>query len=426
MIRRIALAAAVLVLVAVLGLPPMFGARARALIEAELATVGDSLRPDAELAASLDEWEAGWFSSTATLTVAADAERRIWRDGVTLHHGPVIIGGLSGLGWGSAEFAIDTNDVPDLADFRARTGVDEIGRIAALVGFFGGTTVAVDVYPFQTADDAPDGSVRFAGFDARIAIDRTGSRVEAAGTMHGASATAPDTPLVEIGRLDAEARLDQTPGPTDLWLGEGTFDLARLVFRDEESGNTLEMDDAQFEADVSIEGEEILWTSRHTARALRVATIAVDDVELNTSIAYPLASALRAAQSDPAELADDFMREHMTLRVDPLRFSHRDMPLVARLDVDYRGDRLPAGTTPDVANLPGIVAADLELSMHKDLLDAFGLDIGNRLMRAMVDQGIAEESDDSYALQASFRDGRLTSNGQQVDLALLIALLAAA
>lgn len=426
MIRRIALAAAVLVLIAVLGLPPVFGARARALIEAELATVGDSLRPDAELAVSLDEWEAGWFSSTAKLTVAVDAERRIWRDGVTLHHGPVIIGGVSGLGWGSAEFVIDTNDVPDLAGFRARTGVDEIGRVAALVGLHGGTTVAVDVYPFQTPDDAPDGLATFAGLDARIAIDRTGRRVDVAGAMHGASVTALDAPSIEIGRLDAEARLDRAPGPTDLWLGEGRFDLARLFVRDEQTGNAFEMDDAQFETDVAIEDEEVVWTSRHTARELRVATIALDEVELNTSIAYPLASALRAAQSDPVALADDFVRERVTLRIDPLRLSHLGMPLVARLDVDYRGDRLPAGATPDVTNLPGIVAADLELSMHKDLLGAFGLDIGDRLMRAMVDQGIAQDSGDSYDLKASFRDGQLTSNGQQVDLALLLALLAAA
>ena len=425
MIRRVVLAAAVLVLAAVLGLPPVFGARARALIEAELATVGESLGPDAGLAISLDDWAPGWFSSTATLTVDADAERRIWRDGVTLHHGPVIFGGGPGLGWGSAEFVIDTNDVPDLASFRARTGVDEIGRVAALVGFFGGTTVDVHVYPFRTADDAPDGLATFAGLDARIAINRTGSRVEAAATMHGASVTAPDAPFIEIGRLDAEASLDRTPGSTDLWLGDGMFDLARLVFRDGESGYAFEMDDARFESDVVIEGEEIVWTSRHTARELRVATIALDEVELNTSIAYPLASALRAAQSDPVALADDFVRERVTLRIDPLRLSHLGMPLVARLDVDYRGDRLPAGATPDVTNLPGIVAADLELSMHKDLLGAFGLDIGDRLMRAMVDQGVAQESGDSYDLKASFRDGQLTSNGRQVDLALLLALLAA-
>ena len=425
MIRRFALAAALLVLVAVLGLPPVFGGRARGLIEAELAAFGDTLAPNVGFSVSLDEWETGWFSSTATVTVALDAQQTTWRDAVTLYHGPVIFGGVSGLGWGSAEFVVDTETVPALAGFGARTGVQEVGRIAAVVGLFGGTAIDVAVHPFQTRD-GPDGTASFNGLNARVVVNRAASRVAVTGTMPGGTMMAPDAPLITFTGLEGEVRARRAPSPTDLWLGDGGFDLAGLVVQDRESGNALEMEGARFEAEVVIDGEELVWTSRHTARVVRVATIPLDDVELDVAITYPLAAVPRVSEADAEKLATDFIREHMTLRVDPLRFSHLDLPLVAKLDVDYRGDRLPIGATPDVATLPGFVAADMELVMHKELFGAFGFGLGEQLARAMVDQGLAAESGDSYEVQASFRDGQLTTNGRQIDLSLLLALLAGA
>ena len=426
MIRRAVLAAAILVLAAVLGLPPVFGTRARAMIEPQLAGLGEPLAPDVALSVTVDQWNAGWFSSTAMVTVALDA--RTWRDTVTLHHGPVIVGGLSGLGWGSVALAIDSHAVPELAAFEARSDVQEVARVASLVGFFGATTVAVEVSPFQTAGDASGpGVVRFLGLGARLTVNRAGNRVHVEGALHGASVTAPDMPITEIGTLEAELHLARSPTQADLWLGDGTLDLARLAMRDREAGSTLEVDTAHLEAEAAIRGADLVWTGLQTARALRVAAIELHDVELGTTLTYPVAAQRRVANGDTQHLESrDFAREHMTLRVDPLRFNHLDMPLEATLAVDYRGDLLADGATLDFADVAGVVEADLELSIHKGLPAALGLDIGDRLMQAMVDQGLAVASGDAYRSQASFRDGRLASNGQPIELALLLALLAAA
>ena len=164
-------AAAIIIVAAVLVLPPVFGARARALLEPGLNAMGASLAPDAAFVVSFDDWDAGWFSSTATVSfeaifrtppavaaVSNDLEetyRTTLPGVVTLYHGPVPLGGF---GWGSAEFVVDASAIPELHDFHAETGVAEVARLTALVGFLGNTTIGLSVPPISTTE--PNGGTQ--------------------------------------------------------------------------------------------------------------------------------------------------------------------------------------------------------------------------------------------------------------------------
>lgn len=448
MVRRIAIALAVIVLAAVLVLPPVFGARARALLEPRLNAIGDSLAPDILFTVSFDEWEAGWFTSTATVTLqaafgpesvvagvapdAVSAYESTLPKAITLRHGPVIAGDDFGIGWGSAAFVVDAATVPDLEAFHAETGVDEVARLTALVGFLGGTRIALAAAAFETATDSDH--VRFDGLDATVTLRDGGNRVRFAGTMRGFSAATPEAPALEAGLLVWDARASRAPGTVNLWLGDGTADLSRiLVAGDAASAPTFEMTSARFEIGARIDGERLVGSNRHTARDLRVGTFQLEDLEIDVTATSPLDAARRLAATldvggdrDASDWLAAFVDQRITLRVDPLSFRHLDMPLTAMLAVEYPGDLSgDTGTMPDFATLASAVSAELDVSMHKDLLATFGADALIPFVAVLVREGLVAEDGDLYTIEATYQDGELVSNGERVDLGLLLTLLAA-
>ena len=242
MARRIAVVAAIILLVALVALPPVFGARARSLLEPRLNAIGDSLGPGFALVVSFDEWDAGWFSSTATVTLDAEVRAQggvaavapgfaesyqtTLPGTITVHHGPLITGSLWCVGWGNAEFVVDATTIPDLQEFQAETGVEQIARLTALVGFLGETTIGLTMPSFQTTGGADSSEeIRFAGLDATVGISQDGNRADTAGTLHGFSVATSGVPAFEIGRVDWAGRVHTESAVPDLWLGDGSADL---------------------------------------------------------------------------------------------------------------------------------------------------------------------------------------------------------
>ena len=222
MARRIALAAAIIIVAAVLVLPPVFGARARALLEPGLTAMGESLAPDAAFVVSFDGWDAGWFNSTATVTfeavfrtpppvaaVSVDLEETYRttlpgrRDAPPR---PRATCGPGGLGWGSAEFTIDAVAFPVIRGVHAETGVSEVARLTALVGFLGSTTIGLSVPPVSTTEPASGTQLHFAGLDATLSLGQDGSRTASTGYAPGAVGHHP-------GRCHVRGRRDHMGRP---------------------------------------------------------------------------------------------------------------------------------------------------------------------------------------------------------------------
>ena len=196
------------------------------------------------------------------------------------------------------------------------------------------------------------------------------------------------------------------------------------------------MNDARIETRVEIDGDTLVGTNRYTAADLRFATTQVDDVELDVTASYPADAAARflealdGADLEPTRLGPDMVaelaNERFSLRIDPVSFSHRDRQLEGTMLIDYRGDLLgDPRASADFATLAGVTSAELDLSVHKDLLAVVGGGTVAALVRAMARIELVDESDDEYKVQATFVDGELRSNGKPVDLPLLLGLLAA-
>ena len=459
MARRIALAAAIIIVAAVLVLPPVFGARARALLEPGLNAMGESLAPDAAFAVSFDDWDAGWFSSTATVTfeavfrtpppvaaVSVDLEetyRTTLPGVVTLHHGPVPLGGPGGLGWGSAEFTIDAAAFPVIRGVHAETGVSEVARLTALVGFLGSTTIGLSLPPVSTTEPSSGTQLHFAGLEATLSLGRDGSRTASTGTLQGLWAITPDDVTFEIGETTWVARADKDPA-TSLWLGDGSARLAKLVASGTDTAGRLEVDDVQIESDTHVDGDEVVGALRATAVGLRFdefkrraaawSHFQLEDLEVDMMATGPVAAMESLAERASGSLIEmpltsvmlATIRGHRaTLRIDPLAFNYRDMPLRATLDVEYHGGReAEEPVTPDFGEFTRSTSAELELSFHRNLLDVLGIDMVANLLPAMARLELVRESGDEYHVHATYRDGELLFDGKPVDVALLAALMA--
>lgn len=446
MARRIGLAAAIIVVAAVLILPPVFGARARSLLEPGLNAMGNSLAPHAHFVVSLDDWDAGWFSSTATATfeaffrtppplaaVSADLDetyRTTLPGTVTLHHGPVPRGGL---GWGSAEFAVD-------ASANAETGAAEVARLTALAGFLGNTTIGLSVPPISTAGPNSGAQAHFAGLTATLGLAPDGSRTVATGMLQGLSVTVPDDVTIEIGETTWAGHADTEPA-TGLWLGDGSARLAKVVASDIDTASDFEVDDVRIEGGTHIDGGEVVGALRATAVGLRVGEYQVHDLEVDITARGPVAAMASLAERASGSLmrASGSLIEmpltrvipaavhghRATVRIDPMAFSYRDMPFRAALDVEYHGDRhAQEPVAPGFEGLARSTYAELELSLHKNLLDALGVDVVAKLLPAMARLELVREAGDEYRVRATYRDGRLLIDGKPVDVALLAALMA--
>ena len=448
MAKRIALAAAIL-LIAALALPPVVGARARSQLEPGLNAMGDSLAPEATFAVAFDDWDAGWFSSTATVTfkavfrtpppvaaVSADLDEtyRTTLPGVaTLYHGPVPLGGLGGLGWGSAEFVVGAAAIPELQDFHAETGVDEVARLTALVGFLGTTTIGLAMPSISAAEPNSGTQVHFDGLGATLSLAQDGSRTASTGTLQGLSATVPDDLTFEIGETTWAGRAHKEQA-TGLWLGDWSGRLATVVASNDDTSSGFKVDGVEIESGTHIDGDEVVGALRATAAGLRIRGVQLDDLEIDITATGPVAAmdslAERASDSPiemqlTAEMLDAIRGHRATLHIDPLAFNYRDMLLRAMLDVEYHGDQ--HAEEPVVSNLAVLTrstSAELDLSLHKNLLDAIGIDVVADLLPAMARLELVRESGDAYQVHATYRDGELLFDGQPVDLALLAALMA--
>lgn len=447
MVRRIALVLGIIVLLACIVLPPVFGARARSLLEPRLNALGESLRPDVMLAVWLDNWETGWFSSTATVTVEATfgeqgraaavpldlagSYRATMPRAITLRHGPVLLGNLWGVGWGSAELAIDATTVPDLDKFLAQSGVEAIARLTALVSFLGGATIAIEVPPIRTTDDGAT-EVRFAGLDATVDVNPDGTRGSSSGTLHRLGVTDAGVSGVEIARLEWAADAHREVAIGDSWIGHAVVTVERVSVSSGDA-SVFEMDNARFDAATSIDDDLLVGTNHHTAVRVRFGNVQLDNVQLDIAATYPAHAVARLAESaggladasSASETMADALRERITLRIDPLSFRYADMPFKATLDVDYRGDqRSDTPVATDFATLARVTSAELEASMHRDLVQAAGVNALTRLVPAMARLELVRESTSEYQIHATYRDGELLFDGKPVDLALLVALMA--
>lgn len=443
--KRIVLVVVVLGLVVAAVLPPLFGARARGLIEAELAGIGEALAPYASVEVRFDDWDVGWLSSTAnaSITVAFESGLPIEDDlhtrlpkAVTLYHGPFLAGVSPGLGWGSIEFVIDSSVIPELRDFHESTGIDRIARLGVLVGF-GSTTVGMDMPAFVYGAGAPGQGpeIEFAGMEMHAVLRDAGERIEFDGEVGGFGITMPASWAADAGQLSWASSARKDPRIPQLWLGDGRFDLAQVMIA---SGKSfVEFNDIHVEGGTEIDADVFIATNLYEARDAVITDSRLHELVAEVSMRYGVdtlgrfmdaAYGLDAMSPHAAtELVNMLFRERFTFDIGRLGFKHEDRALLTTLAIEFRGDELPDNLEIDLASdyaaLLSLVSAHLDIAFHKELLRGLGAEQMDAMTGVLAAAGILRESGDDHTLNVGFDKGVVSVNGEPVELQELLGLL---
>ena len=450
--KRIAIAALVLAVVMAAALPPLFGARARSLMEDQLAAAGESLAPYAKVEVSFDDWDVGWYSSTATVSLAVivDTESLDLDAGVvepfsttlpksvTLYHGPFLFRPAPGLGWGSVEFVVDASVVPELREFEEATGVPYSARGGVLVGFGGGISMSIDIPGFVYTDsdsDVAGTEIDFAGLEATAKFGGSGRTLDFEGQFGGIDATVFPTRLA-WGRTTWAGSARKDSRMPNLWLGDGKTEVARVLYSGGGEENTYEAIDLGIEGDNEIEGDFLVGTNLYEMRELRIADMALQDLVLGLAVRYGvdgMARLMDVAYMDSLdrerqmEMVTDLVRERIDFAIDRLGLRHEDRRVLASLAIEFRGDELPdgfeIGPNADYLALLPLVTADLDLTFHRELLGGLGIEQMDGVVRMLAREGIVLETGDDYTLNVGFANGGLTVNGDPFEPFQLPGLL---
>lgn len=436
--KRIAIMAVVLVVVLAAALPPLFGARARSLIDNDLAALADSLAPYGTVEVSLTDWDVGWYSSTATaaVVVAFDdrpdvppplvdlpAFERTFPKSVTLRHGPVVTGPAAGLGWGSVELVVDASLVPLLQDFHDATGLDRIAHLGISVGFLGGATLGLDIPAFVY--EAQGQQVDFRGLEAGATIDGAGEAMAFDGEFGGLSVTRQASQLAAVGTTTWSGRSRVDSRYPSLWVGEGAVDIARAIVFGGQAGEFFEVNDIRLQGESGIEGDQYVATGLYGAKEMQVMEAQLDDLVLECAMGYGAEGMVRLVTAGydvesltpeaQLEIVDALLRQRFTFDVDRFGFKHEDRPALATVAMEFQGDELPEDFNVELpldymALLP-LVSANLNIAVHRELLGGLGLAQLDGVVGMLVREGIVRESGDDYTLNVGFANGSLTVNG---------------
>jgi len=454
MIKRIAIAALAAVLVVLLVLPPVFGARARALVEDRLATASEFAPAEIDLDVEFVDWRTGWFSSTGTVNLRAkitpgpgdltgalsDVTEELdvtLAEAVTLHHGPVMYRS-SDVGWGGFLFELDESAVAELAAIQDGLDVDYVARLAIAVGFFGKTALRVDMPAFEYHGDAfGAGPVdfEFGGLDATAIVEGRSARLD--GGLPRTSFEVPNAIRIVVDGTTWTGQFRRDDRFPNLPLGGLNSRVAHIGVwgMPDPPGISFEMEELTATNHSAVEGDHFVSGAEFGAEVVRVAGRELDELKLGMEVLFDAEGFDEVIRLD-AVPADDprfeeavasLMKTQARISIDPVAFSHEEMPASASLVAEYRGDELPEYLVLGVDTDPSVVmealAAELEVAVHRNLLAALGLGDVDSLIRVLVQEGLVLETDDTYTLNVLFESGQLDLNGEPVDPLQLMGLL---
>lgn len=449
--KRIAIVVVVLVVAVAVALPPLFGARARSIMEDRITTVGESLTPYMNVAVSFDDWDVGWYSSTATVSLdvafdtgslgleaqVQDSFGTTLPEVVTLYHGPVLTHPSPGLGWGSAEFVVDSSVVPDLLEFEQATGIDNLARLGVSVGFGSGLSVAMDMPEFEYVEgESPlSNAIDFGGLEAVAKFGGGGETVDLNGRFGGVQATILSSMQLAWGRTTWSGSARKYARVPDLWLGGGKTEIARVMFSTGGGESTYDVTDIRMEGESEIDGDFLVGTNVYEAGEVQIMNMVLQDLVVDLTVRYGvdgLARLMDVANVDSLDpekqmaIVNDLVRERLDFTIDRLGLTHEGRGALASLAIEFRGDELPDGfefgPNADITAVLPLITANLDLSFHTELLGGLGLGQVDPMVRMLAQEGIVQESGEDYTLNVGFENGGLTVNGDPFEPFELLGL----
>jgi uncharacterized protein YdgA (DUF945 family) len=418
-------AALLVLLITMLGLPPVFGIVAERSVVRTLAALPD----DPVWDVSLEFYERGFYSSAATILIKSDDAYLNNRNGVLeddealelfgkladgvrinldIAHGPVGMTGNPFVGWSSANAKIEP-DTPFTEGFTETLAIPYLLRINTVSGFGGTTNFIAEVPPLKVEDaeriiDFSGLSLvgSFSGIEDRLVyelvIDNvTGGSPAADYSIQGIRSSADNVFITDdlaVGKSDitidraeigsvalpgSELVLENMSISMDATLGAGGEKMsADIVYL---------LDAITLPPATQLEGLQLV---------LKLGEIDIEAVQRYLELIQTMDPAdgesMEALPEEMAEALYGILQGSPTFAIDPLVFRHNDASFAASVTLNLIGERLPAG--PDLmqqnpAALLDAVRATASLAVDEPL----AMSIAQTLMAQQLVQSLPPDAD---------------------------------
>lgn len=435
----------------ILGLPPVFGM----LTESAVRARAEALRTEGPLQITVDEYERGWFTSRALLSVAPGPEAgpagapllaavEPMRVVLDLTHGPASVQDGLFLGFTDVLARPEPGAAGSALDFELR-GQTTFGGNLNFVG---------EIRPIDMATDG--GEVRFSG--ARVRGTLAGRHIEAwldLDTVQYARAALTVSVLGVQARVDNE-RVSQyvVPGIMSLGverlsvdLGSGAdstiFDLRAL-----EIDTSTALDDARHHLSGALHlAVDRVVVGRDTEVTGVLLEAAAEQLEVNAFEAY-MSAVARAADNDAAVGAETepaalrLLAGGPTVSIAALRFAVNGEPVDGNARATVDGAALPPAGAADLRDIGlwmAVLDGQAEIAAAKSLAEQAAAAMARSQLRGrlmagepiapesidamaraqagiaialLAAQGLLEDAGALYRVSAQLEDGRLTVNGR--------------
>lgn len=457
---KLAFAAIVLLLAALLALPGAVALTTEAQVTERIAAIDSSPTMSAEL----KSFDRGWFHSTArielgfvpdsTVAAAAAAGTPLGVFGsvpivVEFAHGPLAVQDGVHFGW-SRIIARPDVEAPGVAELTDYVGTPYLFEFRARTSYFGNMQFDADSPPFEL----PVGEALLTFSGGTLAGTFAGRRIRADAQVGAVSVASPTGVFAVRGvqaSVDNELRSQYVlPGVATLSIenvsaGNATpnatplFEIKKLDFRSDvtldsaselvEMRTTYDVESARVDAN-----EVTAGTIGVTARNVDAGALEAYGALARDAVAVGDSDTIAASLGPILERA---LRASPSLTLDPVRFRYDGEPFTGRIELTTNAARLPpAGTlnVDSVLMLLGLVNAKADLRLSQTLAGQLAA-LGARMQLAsdptlppdqleymaeaqsrltlmmLAGQGVLIADGDAYRTAIEYTDGALTVNG---------------
>ena len=459
-------AAAVLVLVVLLGLPAVVGTITEARVHERVEAIDSS----ATASAQVTSFDRGWFRSTARIALNFTPDAAQFGNlppgvavpntmptipvAVEFAHGPIAV--LDGVhfGWSKWVARLDT-EAEGVAELQQTLGVPYVFEFRGRAGFSGNLAFDGDAPAFELPID--EALVTFSGATFDGTFDG-GRDLEARVHVPALDFTAP-TGTFLVTELRASA--DNEIRSRYVMPGQAAFSIQRIAISDALQGGTPVFEAANLEisSEVTLDDAETLLDTRiaYALDSMRIAEseITAAAIELTArNLDVATLEAYGAAIDDATSTADPLtmlgphleraLRAGPTFTLDPIRFELDNEPFEGRVQVSADPARLPPAGTLDVENplfVIGLLDTTAEVTLSKalaqnlatlmarmqlagdstvpaDELEYLAEAQAGLTLTLLLGQGVLVEDGEAYRSALDFTNGTLTLNGNPLPFGL--------
>lgn len=462
--------------VGVLAGPLVTAGIAKQNIEHDIAKINEIPGYKAELI----EYEKGWLSSSAVLTLGIDTEMmfgpamadmseeeqkifesmpNIARFELTMGHGPVILADGGKLGLASINGTLDLSHSDKAVELQEKLGIDSFMTYSSLINYFGSASYTANSPKFTFSPEEGT-TISFGGIDMSGNYNRSSEKGEMIGQIGEVLVEAKDgtlkvEPMIMSGNMQYISPMIQ--------LGSGDFKVPSVTFHksdasgepvfsmkdlgvhysmDKDSEKTVKMNLEYSIDQVRVEGEQV----DHARIGMAFERMSIDGLEKYYDSFVDLMKKqpdFSQQQAEMAmigqELANYFLPHSPVIAITDLSFEYAGEKLSSNARVEFDGSNM---TPPINLNNPMMMLVNLIVDAEANISEGLAMEIASRVMAEqmsgnpqaqgmspeeiqqmaeaqagmMLQMGFLEKTEDGYRAVFSMKEGAMTLNGEQLPM----------